>query len=516
MQMKNSYPTVLCILDGFGLNPDSEGNAILQADIKNFSHLWNNYPHTQLVTHGERVGLPAGQMGNSEVGHMNIGAGRVVEQWLIRIARILKEDALPNVKSYQNFINTTTKSKTIHLIGLCSNGGVHSHISHLLQLITRVRKDFNGNIALHLITDGRDTAPKGGVDFINQVQNHISGLKNIAISTIIGRLYAMDRDKRWERTQKTYDLLVHAKGTQSKDSISQSINSQYESGITDEFLEPIVCNIQSISPDDGIIFFNFREDRMREIVSALTQKNFDHFSRPFIMPSEKVLCFTEYDKTFGLPFIFEPQSLNNHLGETISKAGFTQLRVAETEKYPHVTYFLNSGIEVSYPGEDRKMVPSPRDVKTYDLKPEMSAFEVKDIVIDALKSKKYDLIVVNFANCDMVGHSGVIDAAIKAAHTVDTCLGLINSEVKQQKGALVVIADHGNAEQMIHYDSHTPHTAHTTFPVPMIVADYRNNAKKYYPNHLKDGGALCDVAPTVLELLGTSVPTEMTGTSRLC
>jgi 2,3-bisphosphoglycerate-independent phosphoglycerate mutase len=254
---------------------------------------------------------------------------------------------------------------------------------------------------------------------------------------------------------------------------------------------------------------------MREIVSTLTQKDFNHFPRPFVISSENVLCFTEYDKTFGLPFIFEPQSLSNHLGEIVSKAGYTQLRVAETEKYPHVTYFLNAGIEVSYPGEDRKVVPSPRDVKTYDLKPEMSAFEVKDVVIDGLKSKQYDLIVVNFANCDMVGHSGVIEAAIKAANTVDTCLGLISQEVQQQKGALVVIADHGNAEQMIHYDSHTPHTAHTTFPVPMIVADFRADAKRYNPNYLKDGGALCDVAPTVLEILGVSKPAEMTGTSRL-
>lgn len=509
--MKQKVPTVLCILDGFGINPDLEGNAVLQAHKPNFDYLWNHFPHTKLITHGERVGLPAGQMGNSEVGHMNIGAGRVVEQWLVRIGRLLREDALPTIESYKKFIINTKESKTIHIIGLCSNGGVHSHIEHLLLVIERVRKDFSGKIAIHIICDGRDTDQRSATTFISKVEEIIQNLKEVSIASLCGRFFAMDRDKRWDRSQAAYKLYTEGKGERFSSAI-EAIESSYKNGVTDEFIEPAVINESLIKKEDGVLFYNFREDRMRQIVSSITENRFPNFDRSVVVPASHVLCFTEYDKTFGLPVIFEPQSLKDHLGQTISKAGFTQLRVAETEKFPHVTYFLNAGVETPYENESREIVPSPRDIKTYDLKPEMSANGVKDVVVKSLNSDLYDAIIVNFANCDMVGHSGKIEAAIKAVEAVDQCLGEVMNAIKNKNGNLIVIADHGNAEQMIHYDTRTPHTAHTTFYVPMIVCQFDCNAQSYT---LYDDVALCDVAPTMLELLGLDIPDLMSGKSVL-
>lgn len=501
--------TLLCILDGFGINPDTYGNAIRQAKTPNFTSLWSSSPHATLVTHGERVGLPAGQMGNSEVGHLNIGAGRVVEQWLVRIGRLLAEDALPSIKSYQSFIAKNRESKTVHFFGLCSNGGVHSHYEHLLSILARFRKDLTAQFVLHLITDGRDTPPQSGAKFIDRVRSEVAKIPNCTIGSICGRFYAMDRDKRWERIKKAYNLYKKADGVKRTDPVT-ALHESYAQGITDEFVEPISMGNFAVKPEDGFVFWNFREDRMREVVSALCLESFEGFQRTTPLPSpDRVLCFTEFDHSFHLPYLFEPQSLEMHLGETVSKAGLKQLRVAETEKYPHVTYFLNGGVETQYPGEDRKLVPSPRDVKTYDEKPEMSAHGVKDIVLEALRSKQYELIIVNFANCDMVGHTGVLPAAIKAVETVDTCLGEIITELQAQNGNAVIIADHGNAELMVNYSDGTPFTAHTTFPVPVIVIGAPQKTA------LWDEGALCDIAPTILDLMKLPKPSAMAGRSLL-
>lgn len=501
------YPTLLCILDGFGLNPDTFGNAVKQAKTPNFTKLWNTYPHATLVTHGERVGLPAGQMGNSEVGHLNIGAGRVVEQWLVRIGRLLREDALPSIDSYRNFIAHTAESKTIHVIGMCSSGGIHSQQEHLYFLLHRLRKDTKAKIVIHAVTDGRDTPPESGSSYIEELLQKIAKIENCSLGSICGRFYAMDRDKRWDRTKRAYKLYKRADGKKRTDPIA-AIHESYAQGTTDEFIEPISLGDFAAGADDGYLFFNFREDRMRQIVSALCIETFEGFERTSPRPPrDKVLCFTDYDASFHLPYLFEPQSLQMHLGETVSKAGKTQIRIAETEKYPHVTYFLNGGVETQYSSEERKLAPSPRDVKTYDLKPEMAAFEVLKLATDAVQSKKYDLIVVNFANADMVGHTGNLDAAIKAIETVDSCLGTLIDELMKASGRAIIFADHGNAELMVNYTTGAPHTAHTTFPVPVIVIGAPQGT------HLFDEGALCDIAPTALKLMGIAQPQEMTGRS---
>lgn len=500
--------TLLCILDGLGMNPDSYGNAVCQAKTPNLTKLWNENPHATLVTHGERVGLPAGQMGNSEVGHMNIGAGRVVEQWLAKINRELRQDLLPTNVAYKNFLTATKDSKQLHLFGLCSNGGVHSHYEHLLLMLKRLRKDTPATIIVHCITDGRDTPPESSPKFVARIEEALLEIGNAHIGSIVGRFYAMDRDKRWDRIKLAYDLYTMGEGLKFTSSF-EALKASHDRGGTDEFIEPVSLGAYTIHPSDGFLFWNLREDRVREIVSALCIENFSGFERSMPIPKrDTVLCFTEYDHTFKLPYLFEPQPLNNHLGETVSKAGLKQIRIAETEKYPHVTYFMNSGTEPPYPGEDRKMAASPRDVKTYDEKPEMAAFEITEMVLSALEAQ-YDLIVVNYANCDMVGHSGNLEAAVKAVETVDTCLGTVMAKLNARGGNAVIIADHGNAELMINYSDETPYTAHTTFPVPIIVTGSKNTAA------LLDDGALCDVAPTVLALLKIPQPAEMTGRSLL-
>lgn len=499
--------TLLCILDGFGLNPNPSGNAVALAKKPVIDRLMKTLPNSTLVTFGERVGLPEGQMGNSEVGHLNIGAGRVVEQWLVRISRELREDNLPKIPEYQHFRDTTQHSRALHLFGLYSDGGVHSHMDHLSLLLKRVHADFPGKIVLHLITDGRDTSPESGKGFVSLLSAQLENYPRATIGTICGRFFAMDRDKRWERTKKAYDLYVSATGEKVAKA-GRVFENSYAKGITDEFIEPSCLDHDGIHPGDAAMFWNFREDRMRQLVRSLCIESFDGFERKNVPFSrERVLTFTDIDHTFELPYLFPQIEIKNHLGEVVSKAGLKQLRVAETEKYPHVTYFLNGGIESQYNGESRTLIPSPREVRTYDLKPEMSAYPVTDVVVDAIASNEYALIVVNFANADMVGHSGILEAGIKAVETVDTCLGKVLNALERVGGQAIILADHGNAEQMINYEDGTPQTAHTTYPVPVILFGCPG------VKSLRDGGALSDVAPTVLKMMGLDVPTEMTGKS---
>ncbi len=499
-------PTLLCILDGFGLNPNSRGNAVTGAKKPVIDGLMASCPNATLVTFGEAVGLPAGQMGNSEVGHLNIGAGRVVEQWLLRISRALQGKFLGESAEYRQFLKASESSKTIHAVGLYSTGGVHSHLEHAKLLLARLSQDCpRAQIVLHLISDGRDVSPTSFQNDLKELLAQLPSFPRCSVGSICGRFYAMDRDKRWERVQVAYDAIALGKGAVTNELVKY-VQDSYAKGVTDEFLEPAVTSTRAVSADDSFVFFNFREDRMREIVAALCAKEFSGFERTAPVPApERVLCFTEYDHTFHLPFLFSQLDIKNHIGEVVAASGRQQLRVAETEKYPHVTYFFNGGIEKPYAGEDRKMVPSPRDVKTYDLKPEMSALGVTELVVDGIRSGQYDFIVVNFANCDMVGHTGVVDAGVKAVETVDACLGQILAALRAAKGQALIIADHGNAEQMVNYEDGTPHTAHTTYPVPVILVDYPGQVS------LRKDGALCDVAPTLLKMMAVPQPAEMTG-----
>jgi 2,3-bisphosphoglycerate-independent phosphoglycerate mutase len=501
--------TLLCILDGFGLNPNPSGNAVYLAKKPVIDGLLQSCPHATLVTHGERVGLPEGQMGNSEVGHLNIGAGREVEQWLLKISRGLKGTFLSDSPSYNDFISSLVPKGKIHLVGLFSTGGVHSEKTHLSLLIERLTKTVQNEIVLHLISDGRDVSPNAFKDDLAQLLQDIATKPTVTIGSVCGRFFAMDRDKRWERVEKAYSAIVLGEGTTVRvTDLEAAISKSYAAGVTDEFIEPLVTEGCSFDEHDSVVFWNFRADRMREIVAAIALPAFEHFKRHAPLPaSNRVLCFTDYDPTYKLPYLFEQGEIKNHLGEVVANAGIAQLRIAETEKYPHVTYFLNGGIEEPYQGEERVVVPSPRDVKTYDLKPEMSAFGVTEEVVRGIQSKKFGLIVVNIANCDMVGHTGVLEAGIKAVETADTCLGQMLTALKAVGGQALIIADHGNAEMMVNYSDNSPHTSHTTFPVPVIA--YGNPAITALNTH----GALCDVAPTILKLMGITQPAEMTGKS---
>jgi 2,3-bisphosphoglycerate-independent phosphoglycerate mutase len=434
----------------------------------------------------------------------------VVEQWLLRISRAFQGNFLQESREYTSFIKTTDSAKTIHVVGLYSTGGVHSHLEHMKLFVKRLVEDNkSSHIALHLISDGRDVSPTAFKSDLADLLTFLQGYPRCSVASVCGRFFAMDRDKRWERVQVAYDAIALGKGTETSDLISY-IAESYAQGTTDEFLEPAVTTALSLEATDGLVFFNFREDRMREIVAALCAEKFDGFARTApVLPTSRILCFTDYDHTLHLPFLFAQLDIKNHLGEAVAAAGKKQLRVAETEKYPHVTYFLNGGIETPYDGEDRKMVPSPRDVKTYDLKPEMSAAGVTELVVEGIRSGTYDLIVVNFANCDMVGHTGVVSAGVKAVETVDTCLGQILNVLREARGQALIIADHGNAEQMVNYEDGTPQTAHTTYPVPVILVDHADKVS------LRKDGALCDVAPTILKMMGLPQPREMTGRSLL-
>ena len=503
-------PLVLCIMDGFGKNPSDYGNAIVTAKTPNLDKLMADFPMTYIGASGMDVGLPDGQMGNSEVGHTNIGAGRVVYQELTRITKSIKDGDFFNneamVKAVQNAIDNDT---SLHLMGLMSDGGVHSHNSHIWAIVELAKKMGLEKVYLHCIMDGRDVPPTSGKDFLADAQTKLDEIGVGKIATVVGRFYAMDRDNRWERVVLAYNAFVKGEGIFAADPV-KAVEESYEKvdadgkNITDEFIEPTVClqNEGRISKNDSVVFFNFRPDRAREITRTFVDPDFNGFKREFF--PVYYVCMTQYDATMpNVDVAFKPQSLTNTLGEYLADKGLSQLRIAETEKYAHVTFFFNGGVEAQYDGEDRILVNSPK-VTTYDLKPEMSAYEVSEKVNEAVRSGKYDVIILNFANCDMVGHTGVFQAAVDAVEAVDTCVGTLYEAVHEMGGALLITADHGNADKMYEEDG-SPFTAHTTFPVPFIVADY--------PCELREGGKLCDIAPTMLKILGLEQPAEMDGES---
>jgi 2,3-bisphosphoglycerate-independent phosphoglycerate mutase len=494
----------LIILDGWGLNPDPAVSAIEAADTPFMDGLMARYPHATLVTHGEDVGLPDGQMGNSEVGHLNIGAGRVVYQELARINKSIREHDLDQNPVLLDALARTTG--TLHLIGLVSDGGVHSHIDHLLALGRIARAHCAGPIAVHAFTDGRDVDPKSGLGFIRRVIDAFKPL-DIPVASVIGRYYAMDRDKRWERTRLAYDLLVNGQGTPSHD-LAQSIEASYADGVTDEFIQPMFAAdanghpVALIRPGDTVLFFNFRTDRPRQITDVLTQRAFpDHGMAPLAV---RMVTMTQYDATFrDVAVLFSEKENRGTLGEYLADLGKTQLRVAETEKYPHVTYFFSGGQETPFPGESRLLVPSPK-VPTYDLQPEMSAPEVTEKTIAFIREHRPDFVCLNFANTDMVGHTGVFPAAVRAAETVDGCLANLVPFALEQGYAILIIADHGNSDVMVNPDG-TPNTAHSKNPVPVIYVG--QDAGHYTVS----GGRLADVAPTLLAAMGLPPGPAMEG-----
>ncbi len=501
--------TMLMILDGFGENKEEKANAVKLANTPNIDKLMKTCPTTDIHTSGLDVGLPEGQMGNSEVGHTNIGAGRIVYQELTRITKSIEDgDFFTNEEFIAAIENCKKYNSKLHIMGLLSNGGVHSHIRHLFGLLELAkRRDFE-DVYVHCFMDGRDTAPSSGESFISELEEKMKEKGVGKIATITGRFYAMDRDKRWQRVEKAYNALVRGEGEKATSAIG-AVESSYQKEIFDEFIEPtVIVNgetpVATIGKHDSVIFFNYRPDRAREITRTLVDKEFNEFEVEKDLDLYYV-CMTSYDETMpNVHIAFKKEELKNTFGEYISKHGLTQLRIAETEKYAHVTFFFNGGEEKQYPGEDRILVPSPK-VETYDLKPEMSAYEVTDKVVEAINSKKYDCIILNYANPDMVGHTGVLEAAIKAIETIDECVGRVVEAINNQDGVLIITADHGNAEQMIDYKTGEPHTAHTTNPVPLILVGMEN-AK------LREG-RLADLAPTMLDIMNLEKPAEMTGES---
>ena len=504
--------TMLMILDGFGDNKNKDGNAIKLANTPNIDKLMKKYSNTDIFTSGLHVGLPEGQMGNSEVGHTNIGAGRIVYQELTKITKSIEDGDFFAIPEFIEAIENCKKyNSKLHILGLVSDGGVHSHIRHLYGLLEMAkRRDFE-NVYVHCFLDGRDTPPASAENYITQLEEKMREKGIGKIASLSGRYYAMDRDKRWDRVKKCYDALVNGEGNKAT-SATIAIENSYQKEVFDEFVEPtVICNgetpIATIQEHDSVIFFNFRPDRAREITRAIVDKDFNEFETKKM--DTYFVCFTNYDETMpNVKIAFKKEPLVNTFGEVISKHGMTQLRIAETEKYAHVTFFFNGGEEKQYPGEDRILVPSPK-VETYDMKPEMSAYEVTDKVCEALENDKYDVVILNFANTDMVGHTGSLQAAIKAVEAVDECVGRIVKIIEEKQGNLLITADHGNAEQMIDYKTGEPHTAHTTNPVPIILVTANKNYK------LKENGKLADLAPTMLDLMGIKQPEEMTGESLL-
>ena len=504
---------MLMILDGFGDNPNQDGNAIKLAKTPNIDRLMKKYSNVDIGTSGLAVGLPEGQMGNSEVGHTNIGAGRIVYQELTRITKSIEDgDFFSNPEFIAAIENCKKNNSKLHILGLVSDGGVHSHNRHLYGLLEMAkRRDFE-DVYVHCFLDGRDTPPASAESYILKLQDKMNEKGVGKIASLSGRFYAMDRDKRWQRVQKCYDALVNGKGNKASSSI-KAIEDSYQKEVFDEFVEPtVICNgdepVATIGKNDSVIFFNFRPDRAREITRAIVDPDFDGFETKKDLNTYFV-CFTSYDETMpNVHIAFKKEPLKNTFGEYISDKGYTQLRIAETEKYAHVTFFFNGGEEKQYEGEDRILVPSPK-VETYDMKPEMSAYEVTDKVLEAISQDKYDAIILNYANTDMVGHTGSLAAAIKAVEAVDECVGKVVKLVEEKQGNLLITADHGNAEQMIDYKTGEPHTAHTTNPVPLILVTANEKLK------LKSGGKLADLAPTMLDLMNLEKPEEMTGTSLL-
>ena len=495
---------ILMILDGWGITQDPKVSAIYNAKTLFINSLYDKFPHAELRTDGEHVGLPEGQMGNSEVGHMNLGAGRIVYQNLAKINKAVKENTLAQETELLKAFDYAKKNqKNIHFLGLVSNGGIHSHIDHLKGLLDAANKHELKNVYLHAFTDGRDCDPKSGKYFINDIQEHMQKTTG-ELASITGRYYAMDRDNRWERIHLAYDALVNAKGTLSSNA-TESIQQSYDSDITDEFIKPIVMvdnNNQpktTIKEDDVVIFFNFRTDRGRQLTEALNEKDFSEFNMKKL--PLYFVTMTNYDETFkNIKVIYNSNNIENTLGEVLESANKKQIRIAETEKYPHVTFFFSGGREEEFKGEKRLLCPSPK-VATYDLKPEMSAYEIRDAIVPELENGEVDFVCLNFANGDMVGHTGVFEAAVKACETVDTCVKDVVTSALNNDYTTILIADHGNCETMINPDG-TPHTAHTTNPVPMILID----------KELKsiENGVLGDIAPTILKLMGVDQPKEMT------
>jgi len=495
---------ILMILDGWGITQDPKVSAISKANTPFIDGLFKDYPNAQLLTHGMNVGLPDGQMGNSEVGHMNLGAGRIVYQDLAKINLAVENNSLISEPALEQAFNYAVKhNKPIHFMGLLSDGGVHSHINHLKGLLTAAEEFGVKEKYVHAFTDGRDVDPKSGVNFISEIQEHLAKT-NSKLATVIGRYFAMDRDKRWERVQKAYDLIVSGKG-QMTNNVVEAISKSYENGITDEFIEPIVLTdntgdpVATLKNDEVVIFFNFRTDRGRQLTKVLSQDDMPEFSMKK-MPLYYV-TLTKYDDEFtNVNVVFKKDNIKTTLGEVLEYMGKTQIRIAETEKYPHVTFFFSGGREKPFKGEKRIMCNSPK-VATYDLKPEMSAYEIRDKIIPELKSRKTDFVCLNFANPDMVGHTGVIEAAIKACEVVDECVQKVVETAIENEYSLLLIADHGNCEVMINADG-TPNTSHTTNPVPVILIDKDNKS-------IKDG-KLGDIAPTILKLMGITKPELMT------
>ena len=498
-------PLALIIMDGFGINPSDYGNAIKAAKKPNLDRLFSECPVTKIGASGLDVGLPDGQMGNSEVGHTNMGAGRIVYQELTRITKSIADgDFYENAAFLTAIENCKKNGSALHLLGLLSDGGVHSHNSHLYALVALAKKNGLDKVYVHCFLDGRDVPPSSGKDFVAELAQKLKEIGTGKIATVMGRYYAMDRDNRWERVSKAYDAIVNGEGNQSTDPVA-AVEESYKNDVTDEFVLPTVCaQNATISANDSVIFYNFRPDRAREITRTFVDPEFSGFPRKKGFFPLTYVCMTQYDVTMPNVLVaFKPQSLDNTLGEYLSDKGFTQLRIAETEKYAHVTFFFNGGVEKTFPGEDRVLVPSPK-VATYDLQPEMSAPEVTDKVVERVKSGNYDIIILNFANCDMVGHTGFFDAAVKAVETVDACVGRVTKAVADMGGVSLITADHGNADKMKEDDG-SPFTAHTTNLVPFVVVG--KDCK------LREGGKLADIAPTMLEIMGVDVPAEMTGKS---
>ncbi len=506
-------PVVLAILDGWGDREDKSNNAIKNASTPIMDSLWHAYPHTLISASGSDVGLPDGQMGNSEVGHLTIGSGRIIQQELVRISNIVKNNELGLVNELKEIADSLKKkNSTLHITGLCSDGGVHSHIDHLLGLIKWASDNGIKKVAIHVITDGRDTPSKSASKYINQIESCLNKFKIGEIASICGRYWIMDRNLLWERTEKAYANLTDPNIEITNISPQDYIKKSYNKNITDEFIEPIRMSENYLKEGDSLICFNFRPDRARQIIKSLSEKAFSDFERKFF-PNLDLVTFTQYDANFTAKVAFPPESLNNFIGQIVSENGLKQYRTAETEKYPHVTYFFNGGVEIPLPGEDRHLIPSPR-VATYDMKPEMSAEELTMSCTKAIKSGHYAFVVINYANPDMVGHTGNMDATIKAIETVDKCVGQIVNATGEMGGSILITADHGNAELM-KGAAGEPWTAHTTNKVPLIFIE---GEKRKIPNmgneiYLRDNAGLADIAPTLLQLLNLPIPKEMTGKS---
>ncbi len=509
--MSEIKPLLLIIMDGWGWREEERANAVRLAGTPHLDALKAEYPFTLLRASGEAVGLPEGQMGNSEVGHLNIGAGRIVYQDLTRINRAIREGTFfKNPELLRVAEEVRRSGGRIHLMGLVSDGGVHSHIEHLFALLELyAREGLSDRVFVHAFTDGRDTAPDVADRFLQALLQKMDELSCGRVATVSGRYYAMDRDRRWDRTRRAYEAIVMGRGLTAPDPLT-AVREAFARGETDEFIQPTVITeeghpVATVEDGDAVVFFNFRADRARQLTRALTEPDFKEFTREKWPQLAYFVCFTLYDEHFHLPVAFPPEKLHRIFGEEVSRAGLIQLRIAETEKYAHVTYFFNGGDEKTFPGEERKLIPSPRDVPTYDLKPEMSAYEVTAELERRLREKRYGLVVLNFANGDMVGHTGVLSAAIKAVRVVDECVGRVIRVFRETHGGPVIVtADHGNCEVMADESGH-PHTAHTSNPVPFYLVDDR-----FKGSRLKEG-ILADIAPTGLYLMGLEIPGEMTG-----